>query len=193
MHWPLCNATKDAVPTFVSHRALCGLAAPITTIFREAKRGWPCFGASAFFFFFAMAFGARRPRPRLWRFQLCSAVLGLPAHAAENCWRASPRPPSLASSAFCGSAALWFLAAVRRGARLLSPGSVAGLNSSVTGLLRARQRGRASAASAPGTAPSLTLKDQSSSRLGLKSRARSSPRRMALEASPRPTRLRVKS
>ena len=84
MHWPLCNATKDAVPTFVSHRALWGLAAPITTILRLAKRGWPGFGASAFFFFLAMAFGARRPRPRLWRFQLCSAGLGLPARAAES-------------------------------------------------------------------------------------------------------------
>ena len=127
MHWPLCNATKDAVPTFVSHRAVC-LAAPITTILREAKRGWPGFGASAFFFFLAMASGDG-VRVRAFGVFSC-APLGLASQRALLRAAGGRRTGVRARAReqrFCGSAALWFLAAVRRPRGSFSRGLAAGL------------------------------------------------------------------
>ena len=152
MHWPLCSATKDAVPTFVSHRALCGLAAPITTIFREAKRGWPGFGASAFFFFLAMAVGARRRASAPGRFSCARCGLAvfsarcgeLPLAATA---RARERP-------LCGLGC-----AVVFGSRARPRGSFRQdarrpLNPVSAGLLRASQR----AARAPRARTDLLLK-----------------------------------
>ena len=114
MHWPLCNATKGTRSRPSSPTELFGCWRRLSPQFSEsANRGWPGFGASAFFFFFAMAVGARRPRPRR-RFPPCSAGLGLPARAAESFGSSvTTQPCARAARPLC----LWLGCAVVFGSR----------------------------------------------------------------------------
>ena len=184
MHWPLCNATNDAVPTFVSHRALCGLAAPITTIFREAKRGRPSSSSSPWR-------SARGVRARA--FASC-APLGLASQRALRRAAGGRRRARRRSRAalFCGSAALWFLAAVRRVARLVSPGRVAGLEIQYRWTAVRDQEAARRAATPDQSLSSKSVPSPFPTLMFEKSGESSSPA-MALEESPRSSRLRVKA